>query len=408
MTSWKLVVTSVIGGVLVATAAAEPPPVFTGRGYDEAKNDAETAGKLFLVSATASWCAPCKQMDRTTWIDPRVVEWIGERAVAVQVDVDRDRPHAAPLNIRAMPTMIVFREGREFDRVIGYRSADELLSWLDGVCDGRREIDALGEAAGDRAGPDGRVDVRARLNLARMLAHTGKAEEAAAEFVWLWENMLDHRRSMVGVRLSFMVSDMKRLAEKHEVAMEAFTKLRDRYGVKVENGTADRDKLNDWLHLNKVIDDQDATLRWFETVKNDPKRSSSVNDIGLSLFPLLVESERWSDAGRVYVDPVGEARRRVASALLRHQPVRLRWKLSHLYAACLAADRRDEADQVAAILLAERDDAATRVTLIKTVLRAEQPRRNPHLRWLKEAETLGEPVGDLRRRLTAALDRQRS
>ena len=406
MTSCKFVVAAVIGSVLVATAAADPPPVFSGRGYDEAKIDAETAGTLFLVSATASWCAPCKQMDRTTWIDPRVVEWIGDHTFAVRVDVDRDRAHATPLNIRAMPTVIVFREGREFDRVIGYRSADELLSWLDGVCDGRREIDALREAAGDRAGADGRVDVRARLNLARTLAHTGEAEEAAAEFVWLWENMLDHRRSMVGVRLSFMVSDMKRLAEKHEVAMEAFTKLRDRYGVKVENGTADRDKLNDWLHLNKVIDNEGATLQWFEKVKDDSGYRASINDLGRSLFPLLLWSGRWIDAGRLYTDPVGQARRRVKS-YERKMPKRFRQRLSLLYAACLAADRLDEADGVAAVLLVEQDNGAARVTLIETALRAEQPRRNPHLRWLDEAETLGEPVGDLRRRLTAALDRRR-
>jgi len=425
MTSCKLVRAALIAGVLSGAAAADPPPVFTGSGYDDARKDARTAEKLFLVDATASWCGPCKLMDRTTWIDPRVVEWLGEHAVAVQLDVDRDRPHAKPLNIKAMPTIIVFMEGREFDRVVGYRTAEELLAWLDGVRAGRREIDALREAAGDRMTPDGRVDVQARYDLAETLGRTGQAEEAAAEFVWLWDNMLKHEPAMLGVRLSFMVGLMKRLAQENDVALAAFTKLRDRYAVKVENNTANRNDLNDWIHLNEVIDNEGATLRWFDTIKNDPKRRSSVNSIGRSLFPLLLESGRWTDAGRVYVDPVGQARQQVEmnemmagqgmdgipeehrAGIEQDRLDRFRQELSDLYAACLAADRRDEADQVAALLLAMQDDVATRVTLIKTVLRAEQPRREPHVRWLDEAEAGGEPVGDLRSRLVDALDHQR-
>ncbi|MCH9002710.1 MAG: DUF3102 domain-containing protein, partial [Planctomycetes bacterium] len=53
---------------------------------------------------------------------------------------------------------------------------------LDGVLEGRREIDTLRKAAGDRAA-DGAVDIQARLKLARTLARNGERDEATEQFV---------------------------------------------------------------------------------------------------------------------------------------------------------------------------------------------------------------------------------
>ena len=112
---------------------AANPAVFTSRPYTAAETQADNSGKVFLVDATAAWCGPCKIMDRTTWKDPRVVSWINDNAVAVQVDVDREPKLARQLRINAMPTIIVFRDGRELNRVVGYRNAEQLVAWLGAV-----------------------------------------------------------------------------------------------------------------------------------------------------------------------------------------------------------------------------------------------------------------------------------
>ena len=113
---------------LVATPAAttlvrdnDTPPVFDKRPYAEAGKTAEAQNKWFIVKATAVWCLPCKQMDRTTWRDEKVVKWLGKNAIAVAVDVGEEKKIAAELSIEAMPTMIAFRDGKEFDRVVGYK-----------------------------------------------------------------------------------------------------------------------------------------------------------------------------------------------------------------------------------------------------------------------------------------------
>src|SRR4051794_11634493 len=95
------------------------PAVFTELEYATARERAIAEGKLLLVDATAAWCGPCQMMDRTTWVDPTVVAWLGDHALAIQVDIDAHQDVARELRIEAMPTIIAFVGGTEFDRVVG-------------------------------------------------------------------------------------------------------------------------------------------------------------------------------------------------------------------------------------------------------------------------------------------------
>lgn len=128
----------VLGAVIAVGGAAwsmwkapvGPPPILSGLSLAEALAQNRTDDRLLLVKGTAKWCGPCQSMDRSTLRDEALVAWMKEHGTAIALDVDQSPAEARRLAIAAMPTLIVFRGGEELDRVVGYRSGEQLLEWL--------------------------------------------------------------------------------------------------------------------------------------------------------------------------------------------------------------------------------------------------------------------------------------
>jgi thioredoxin 1 len=79
-----------------------------------------------LVDFTASWCPPCRVMK------PVLAELASERddLRVVQLDVDADQRTAAEYGVLSMPTFILFRDGREVQRLVGARPRRRLEAEL--------------------------------------------------------------------------------------------------------------------------------------------------------------------------------------------------------------------------------------------------------------------------------------
>lgn len=132
-------VLGVLGGIailvyLAMSNARSPdgstPPIITLMAFDAALAANTENDTLLVVKATASWCPPCKEMNRTSMRDENVELFIREHGVAIELDVD-DHPDAArTLRVEAMPTMIAFRKGKEIARHVGFLDARQLLAWL--------------------------------------------------------------------------------------------------------------------------------------------------------------------------------------------------------------------------------------------------------------------------------------
>lgn len=403
-----------------ASAALAMPPVFSDLSFEKAKTQAAAEGKLLIVDGTAEWCGPCKQMDRTTWVDEDVVAWIEASAIAIQVDVDHQPDTAKELSITAMPTIIAFRAEDEIDRFVGYRDAEFTLDWLNRVESGKTETDRLRELAGDRAGEGGKIDVQARLELARHLLHNRKLDEALEEYVWLWDHMLEFQPSMIGVRGSFMANEMWRLAVAHPPAKQRFTEMRDALEDRLHAGDADYKDLDDWVVLCEVIGDERSVIDWVERIKDRSNAAAAFDRVGFRLTKLLMEHERWKLLGEVIRDPAAKSRQSLAvldhtvvsDAVLEHLTTDQRKKLREqmirmqleeilkYHAASLAVHKLDAAQDIADLLLDRDDSPWMRIQLAEYAARAgvALPR---HLEWLDEAAEAGEDVGDLQERVAA-------
>ncbi|MEN0020547.1 MAG: thioredoxin family protein [Planctomycetota bacterium] len=304
----------------VAVAASDPAEqeLFRDLSLADALSAAEDEGRMLLVHNTAVWCGPCKMMERDTYTDARVESYFANKLVAIKVDVDEQAETAAELGIRAMPTMIVFKEGERFDEHVGYMSADDMLEWLGNVEAGKSsrvaQREALKAAAGNRElGPDGKVDVRERRNLARTWLQARNYDLATAEYVWLWSNMLEHDITMVGVRSSFMAREMESLAARYKPAMNAFTKLRDDAEARLKMEPS-WDDLGDWITLNlRVLNERQPVLAWVDRNNND-QGMASLKRFDYSIRPMLIEERRWDVLGHLYQSAAGH----VLEATLEH------------------------------------------------------------------------------------------
>lgn len=399
------------------------PPVFSDLAFEEAKVRAANENKLLIVDGTAEWCGPCKQMDRTTWVNEKVVEWIEQHALAIQVDVDHQPDVAEELRIRAMPTIIAFKGNDEVDRFLGYRDADETLKWMTRVASGESEADHLRKLAGERADENGEVDIHARMDLARQLQERGLMDEALDELEWLWDHMVDFDPAMIGVRGSFLAKSMEELAADHPPAKVRFTGRRDALAERLRAGEANRRDLEDWIVLCEVIGDEQSIIDWVDRVQDQPNGLNTLRRLEYRLLNLLVAHDRWKIAGRIVNDPMTRALRDLAISDMSRSMIpetpgvseeqqrlvkqeMLRYVFQNVcmhHALAMVNGQHDVAMRIANELL-ERDDSAwTRVQLVTMATEAGAALPQ-HLLWLDEAAANGADVAELRERIKAILD----
>jgi thioredoxin 1 len=71
---------------------------------------------LTLIDFTAAWCGPCRQLKPT--LDALAKDY---QLGLVEVDVDADQISAQQFDVRSMPTVVLWRDGREVGRFVGAR-----------------------------------------------------------------------------------------------------------------------------------------------------------------------------------------------------------------------------------------------------------------------------------------------
>ncbi len=80
-----------------------------------------------VVDFWASWCGPCKAMAPAY---AQVSEQMKDQALFAKVNTVNAENLAATMNIRSIPTLVVFRNGQEVDRLAGALPANQMQQWI--------------------------------------------------------------------------------------------------------------------------------------------------------------------------------------------------------------------------------------------------------------------------------------
>ena len=90
-------------------------------------NELIQSPKPVLVDFYAEWCGPCQIM-KPRILD--VMERIGDEIQVIQIDVDKEKELATSFRISSVPTLIIFKNGKQQWRQSGIISAHALMKLL--------------------------------------------------------------------------------------------------------------------------------------------------------------------------------------------------------------------------------------------------------------------------------------
>jgi len=83
-----------------------------------------------LVDMWAAWCGPCKMISPA--IDSLAAEMAGRVRVA-KLNIDENPATAQRFDVRSIPLLLIFRGGREVDRIVGAQPKSEIVRRLERV-----------------------------------------------------------------------------------------------------------------------------------------------------------------------------------------------------------------------------------------------------------------------------------
>ncbi len=95
---------------------------------DATFEDTVTSKPLVVVDCWAEWCGPCKALAPTI---EQLAQEYKDRITFGKLNIDENREKAAEFGIMSIPTLLIFKEGKNVGTIVGALPKDSLREKLD-------------------------------------------------------------------------------------------------------------------------------------------------------------------------------------------------------------------------------------------------------------------------------------
>ena len=86
--------------------------------------------KAVLIDFFAEWCGPCKMMSP---ILKDVKNTLGDSITIIKIDVDKNQALASKYQVRGVPTLMLFKAGKQLWRQSGLLQKNEIIKTVEGL-----------------------------------------------------------------------------------------------------------------------------------------------------------------------------------------------------------------------------------------------------------------------------------
>lgn len=107
---------------------------------NSALNEADQTNKPIMVDFYTTWCHWCKELDRNTYSDGKVIA-LSAKFICVKVDAEKNTAAAGKYNVRGYPTVVFLNpDGSVHSRITGYRPPEIFVQTMESVLQQSRTI----------------------------------------------------------------------------------------------------------------------------------------------------------------------------------------------------------------------------------------------------------------------------
>ena len=113
---------------MASAGAADDPETIRWVDFKQGLAQSKASGKAAMIYFYSQTCPSCKEMDKKTWKDKRIIAALNSHYTPIKVDVDEEKQIAALYKVYYLPTTwFVKSDGQPFGNRVGFIPPDLLL-----------------------------------------------------------------------------------------------------------------------------------------------------------------------------------------------------------------------------------------------------------------------------------------